>query len=204
LFHRLRGSDGEDHPLFLHNEKRVVWGTHKTYSHQIRHRSKTGLFGVGAEAEDVSVGIGDVHFECPGIATGKHKDFDAVDLEFLVEFEDVFDAEPAPGLTATLVLAAEVDAGAVTLHEGEIVVAPGGVRETELGVELEGDLHVFDAQNGTGSFEKDANGKSGGSVRHVGTMITQWLLGGDRVLRQVASGEKKEKRVVWGTLASEN
>ena len=52
--------------------------------------------------------------------------------------------------------AAKVNAGAVAVHGGEVVVAPTGVVESELvDVEAQAGLHVLDPQDGLAAFEVD-------------------------------------------------
>jgi hypothetical protein len=114
------------------------------------------LFGVGTQPQDVTVGVFNVEFQSPREVGWGHADGDALGDELLVEFLGVFDADPDPGCSAALILAAEVECSAIAGDAGEVVSSPMNILEAKLvDVEVEGGLHIFDAKDGLRAFEMD-------------------------------------------------
>src|SRR5690349_11615610 len=83
-------------------------------------------------------------------------------FEFVVQHPGIFHADPDPGAPASLIAAAEIDAGAITVHAGEVIAAPGSVLEAELpDIKMQAALHVFHAQDGRAVFEVIGGGWAG-------------------------------------------
>jgi len=112
---------------------------------------------LGAEAQDVAVGIFDVKLERPVEIGEGHADGDAARDELVVQAGGVLDADPDPGGAASLAAATEVDARAVAVHGRKAVRAPRRILKSELAdVEGQRGFHVLDTQDGRAVFEVDA------------------------------------------------
>jgi hypothetical protein len=99
-----------------------------------------------------------MEFKRPRVVGRRHEYPDTARLKFLVEFFCVFNTYPHPGAASPLTSAAQIKTGTVSVHAGEILVAPVRVREAELvHIKPEAALHVLHTQDCLRVLEMDSD-----------------------------------------------
>ncbi len=73
-----------------------------------------------------------MEFKRPRVIGRGHAYGHALRFEFLVEFFCIFHAHAGRCSTSPLASAAEINTGAIAIHTGEIVIAPGCILKAEL------------------------------------------------------------------------
>jgi hypothetical protein len=86
---------------------------------------------IGSEANYISVGIFDVHFQCPWKIGRRHEDLYSERFVLFKQFLDIPDTDPDPSFALALTALTKINSSPVSVHAGEFAGAPNSVFETE-------------------------------------------------------------------------
>ena len=111
------------------------------------------FFRLRATAENVAIGIFDLHFVGPRIVCGEVADFGACAAIFFEESVCVAYANPDPGAGVSLIALGEKDGAAAAGHAGKNGRLPFDVEAEFVDVVVDAGSDAFDAEDGSVAFE---------------------------------------------------